>query len=212
MFRFRWRPNAEYSAGSIAATIQSIVYGGATGGLFSLLQSAGATLVLPSVGTILTGAATTGAGVIVARQPGTSTNELLHQAAETIVPGQGDGDDDDDDDDGPNPPPDPADPPEVYFFTPQAVLAIAKSWDVGTYNPPGTDCTSWLRKIRNLCERYGIPVSQRALCATHHMRVDCKEAANAAECYNMTWDAFTVWIHRYDRESQILMPTGNAPR
>ena len=41
MFRFRWRPNAEYSAGSIAATIQSIVYGGATGGLFSLLQSAG---------------------------------------------------------------------------------------------------------------------------------------------------------------------------
>ena len=147
----------------------------------------------------------------MARQPGTSTNELLHQAAETIVPGQGDDDDDDDDDDGPNPPPDPADPPEVYLFTPQAVLAIARSWDVGMYNPPGTDCANWLRKIRNLCERYGIPVSQRALCATRHMRDSCKEAANAAECYDMTWDAFKVWIHRYDRKSHILMPTGDAP-
>ncbi|KAF9643749.1 hypothetical protein BDM02DRAFT_3077775, partial [Thelephora ganbajun] len=51
------------AAGSIAATIQSIVYGGATGGLFSLLQSAGATMVLPSVGTIFAGAASTGAGI-----------------------------------------------------------------------------------------------------------------------------------------------------
>ena len=173
-----------------------------------MLQSAGATIVLPSVGTIIAGAATTGAGVAVATngQPDTPNNELLHQAAETMAQG-----DNPDDGDNGNPPLDLAAVPQAYLFTPQAILAIVKSWDVATYNPPGTDCTSWLRRIRNLCERHGIPVSQRALCAMHHMRPDCKEAAHAAECYDMTWDGFTVWLHRYDRKLDTPMFTG-SPR
>ena len=115
------RPNI----GSLAATIQSIVYGGTTGGLFSLLQSAGATIVLPSIGTIFTGAAATGAGVAMATadQPGAESNsELLYQAAESIVRG------DNPDDDG-NPPPYRATGvPEVYLLTPRAILAIAKAF------------------------------------------------------------------------------------
>lgn len=50
-------------AGSLAATIQSILYGGLTGGLFSIFQSIGATAVLPGV-TAVAGASTAlGAGV-----------------------------------------------------------------------------------------------------------------------------------------------------
>ena len=198
------RPNI----GSLAATIQSIVYGGATGGLFSLLQSAGATIVLPSIGTIFTGAAATGAGVAMATadQPGAESNsELLYQAAESIVRG------DNPDDDG-NPPPYRATGvPEVYLLTPRAILAISKAWDVGTYNPPGTNCTNWLRKIQVSCERYGVPIAQRALCAMHHMRADCKEATHTSECYDMMWNDFTAWIRKYDGKLHIPILTG-APR
>ena len=56
-------------AGSIATAVQSVVYGGATGGLFALCQSAGATGVIGSAataaiggGTGLTGIAATLAG------------------------------------------------------------------------------------------------------------------------------------------------------
>jgi len=31
------------------------------------------------------------------------------------------------------------------------------------------------------------------------MRADCKEAAHAAECYDMTWDEFAEWVRLYDR-------------
>ena len=164
--------------GFLAVIIQPIIYGGAAGGLFSLLRPAGATTVLSS--------------------KGTSASELLHEAADSVGPGGNP------DDDNGNPPPYHALPQE-YCLKPQAILAIVKSWDVGTYNPPGTNCTHWLYKIHNHCERYGIPVSQRALCAMHRMRTDCKEAAHAAECYDMTWDGYTAWLHRYDGELDILI-------
>ena len=54
-------------AGSIAASIQSVFYGGATCGVFSVLQSVGATIAAPAVGSVLTAAttATVGGGLIV---------------------------------------------------------------------------------------------------------------------------------------------------
>ena len=198
------RPNI----GSLAATIQSIVYGGTTGGLFSLLQSAGATIALPSIGTIFTGAAATGAGVAMATADllGVESNsELLNQVAESIVRG------DNPDDDGNPPQYHATGVPEVYLLTPRAILAIAKAWDVGTYNPPGTNYMSWLHKIQVSCEQYGVPIAQRALCAMHHMRADCKEAARAAGCYDMTWDEFAAWVRKYDRKLHIPTLTG-APR
>jgi hypothetical protein len=183
------------SLGSFAATIQSIVYGGVTGGLFSLLQSAGATMVLPSVGAILTGTVTTGAGIAVMKN-----GELV--AAGEIPPDPfarghqpgGAGDDGDDND----PPPSYQTVPQEYVLTPPAVQAIVKSWDVPPYNPPGTDVSGWLSKVRRLCEVYRVPVLQRALCAMHNMRVDCREAAFAAGCYDMTWDQFTAWLLEHD--------------
>ena len=195
----------KYNTGSVAATVQSIVYGGATGGIFSLLQSAGATMVLQPIGTILAGAATTGAGVVVAHQPGASTNEPLHQAAKSIAHSDGS-----DDCEKGNPSTCHAIVPEEYLLTPLAILAIVKSWDVGTYNPPGTNCTSWLHKVYNFCEQHGIPAPQRAVCAMHHMRADCKEASLTARCYDMTWDWFTVWLCQYNRKLDILMLT-SAP-
>ena len=115
-------------------------------------------------------------------QPETSKNELLHRVAQTITQ-----DDNPDDGDDRSPPPDPATVPQVYLFASQAILAIVKSWDVGTYDPPGTDRTSWLYRVHNLCsEQYSVPVSQRALCAAHRMRPDCEEATHAAGYYEMT--------------------------
>ena len=50
----RGGPTLKYNIGSLAAMVQSVVYGGATGGIFSVLQSAGATMVLvPPFGSIL---------------------------------------------------------------------------------------------------------------------------------------------------------------
>ena len=212
MFLSKTDPKQRYNVGSLAAAIQSIVYGGATGGLFSLLQSAGATTVLSSIGTIFTGAAATGVGVagaaaagvgaaiVTDNQLGTSTSELLRTAADSVPPNDNPNDDGD-----ANPPPYHTIPQE-YLLTPKAISAIVKSWDVGTYNPPGTNCSSWLRRIHNLSERYGVPISQQALCAMHCMGTNCREAAHAAECYDMTWDRYTAWLHRYDRESDILIP------
>ena len=216
--------------GIIPATVQSIVYSRVTGGLFSLLhsaasttflqsagaatllQSAGAatllnsasaTVVLSSIGTATTGAGVVSAGagaVVVAtndRPVNSFGGETLHQAAQYIGPG---------DDDVNPPPPYDTTVPEEYLLTHQAILAIVKSWNVGTYNPPGTDCTGWLGKIHGLCDQYGIPDAQRAPCAMHHMRADCKEAAHTAECYDMKWDEFTVWLRRHDRKSRIPVP------
>ncbi|KAL0564683.1 hypothetical protein V5O48_017356 [Marasmius crinis-equi] len=62
--------SAGVAADSVAAGVQSFVYGGATTGLFSVCQSIGATTVLASpVGIVLaTGAVT--AGLVAARRRG----------------------------------------------------------------------------------------------------------------------------------------------
>ena len=176
--------------------IQSIVYGSATGGLFSLLQSAGATMVLPSVGTILTGTATTGAGISLMKNgESVVTNEILSDSFSRghRPGGAGDGDGDDS-----APPPYDQAVPRKYLLTPPAFQAIVKSWDVTPYNPPGTEVTGWLSKVHRLCEVYRVPNTQRALCAMHNMRADCRGAANAARCYDMTWGQFTEWLRRQD--------------
>jgi hypothetical protein len=168
-----------------------MVYGGATGGLFALLQSAGATMVLPSVGTIFAGAAATGAGIKVTKDGSVATGELL---SDSIIHGHPPRNDDDDD----SPPPYHQTIPREHLLTPHAILAIVKSWDTTPYNPPGMDVTGWLGKIHKLCETYEVPLTQRALCAMHHMRADCRRAAHTAECYEMTWDQFATWLIRYD--------------
>lgn len=171
------------------------------------LQSAGTTAVMPSIGTLLTGAATTGTGILVATtnaQSDTSiSSEILQQAAESLADSEKPGDDDDDDDR--NPPPYRATDPEEYRLTPRAILAIIKSWEVQTYKPPKTNCTTWLGDVHNFCEQYGIPIPQRASCAMHHMSANCKEAALDAGCCNMIWDEFTVWLHHYDRRLSVLV-------
>ena len=182
-----------YSLGSVAATVQSVVYGGATGGLFSLLQSAGATMVLPSAGTIVAGAATTGAGIGVMGSGGSATSKIVPDSiSRGLRPGNADG--------GGNADPPPytqADPFE-YLLTPSAIKAIVKSWNILPYNPPETNVTDWLKRLHKICEEYGVPVPQRAQCAMHHMGTDCREAAHAAGCRAMTWDPFKTWLRRYD--------------
>jgi hypothetical protein len=183
-----------HNPGSLAATIQSIVYGGATGGLFSLLQSAGATMVLPSVGAMFAGAATTGAGIaVLSKGESVVTEEIL---SGPLAGGQGPGTGADDDDS--DPPSYSQAVPREHIFTDEAFLAIVKSWDIGPYNPPGTDGPGWLNRIRKFCEVYEVPLTQRTLSAMHHMRADCQQAAHAAECYDMAWDEFTTWFLKYD--------------
>ena len=178
-------PSAEDRIGSVVITV---VYGSTTGGLFSLLR-----MVLQSVRTIFTWAVAR-AGFVVATpsgQPVTSkSSKLLYQAVESFTH---DGDDDDDNDN---------------VLTPMAILAIVRTWDVGTYNPPGTNCKSWLGKVYKECERFEIPAAQRAPCAMHHLRADCREAANTSGCYEMTWEKFTMWLHQYDRKLYVLVLTG----
>ena len=191
-----------YNIGGAAVSYQSIIYGSATRVLLASLQSAGTTTIMPSIGTILTGAATTGTGILVATtsaQPVTSTSsKILQQAAESLVDSEKL-----DHDDNLN-----ATDPEKYLLTPRAILAIMKSWDVQTYNPPRTNCTTWLNDMHNLCEKYEIPIPQRASCGMHHMSADCKEAALGAGCCNMDWDEFTVWLLQYDRRLHVLILGG----
>lgn len=193
--------------GSAAFSYQSLVYSTATRVVLVSLQSAGTTgAVMPSVGTILTGAATTGTGALVAatntKSVTSTSGELLKQAAESIVHDEKLGDDNE------SPPPYNATAPEEYHLTPRAIIAIVKSWNIQTYNPPRTKCSTWLSDVHNLCEQYEIPTSQQASCAMHHMRNDCHEAAINAGCCNMTWDEFAMWLRQYDRRLHNFMLSG----
>jgi len=194
-------PSAE--DGTVAVAVQFSVYGSATGGLFSLLQSVAATVILKSIGTIFTWVVA-GAGLGSDRLNtgcyNYNSSELLYQAVEAIAH-----DEDDDNDNVGGPQLHPATAPEEHLLTPMAILAIVKAWGVGTYNPPGTNCASWLGKVHKNCERYEIPAVQRAPCAMHHLRADCMEDANTSGCYDMTWEEFTVWLHQYDRKFHILV-------
>ncbi|KAF9789709.1 hypothetical protein BJ322DRAFT_552634 [Thelephora terrestris] len=160
------------AAGILATTIQYVVYGDTQGGLFSLLQSAGATMVLPSVGTIL---------------------------SDSIACGPGPG--------GAGPPPYNQVNPDGYLLTLQALQAIVKSWHTPPYNPPGTGAAHWLSRQHHFCEEYGVPVKQQAQCAMHHMGDDCREAAYAAGCHDMSWDRFTTWLLKYD---EIVRMSANS--
>ena len=184
--------------GGAAVSYQSLICSTATRVALMSLQSAGTTgVVMPSVGTILTGAATTGSGALVvatnAKSVTSTSGEVLKQAAESVVHDEKLGGD------LGSPPPYSATAPEEYFLAPRAIIAIVKSWDIQMYNPPRTECTTWLSDVHDLCERYEIPASQQASCAMHHMGNDCHEAAIGAGCCNMTWDEFTVWLRQYDR-------------
>ena len=189
-----------HSLGSVAATVQSVVYGGATGGLFSLLQSAGATMVLPSVGTVVAGAATTGAGIGMMGSGGSATSKTVPDSISRGLRPSGDSAD---------PPPYTRADPHEYLLTLRAIEAIVKSWDIPPYNPPETDVTDWLRKLHQICGVYGVPVSQRAQCVMYHMRADCREAAQTAGCHDMTWNQFTAWLRKYDGAFYLQ---GSAPR
>jgi len=156
-------------------------------------------MVLPGLGTLITGAAATGAGVAVAtsddQQVTSSSTDLLHKVGESIAHNG----------DGGTPPPYRATAVEEYLLTSHAILAIVGSWGVPTYDPLATNCTSWLNRVHGTCGRYGIPAAQRASCAMRSLRADCKEAARTSRCYCMTWGEFTVWLHQYDRKSHDLI-------
>lgn len=198
-------PDAHIANVGAAITYESIIYGSAARFIaLSALPSAGGTAtIMPTVGAVLTGAVTTGAGVLVAStdgQPGTSTNgSLLQEAGERIAKCNKS------DDDG-NPPQYSATAEEEYLLTPLAVLAVVKAWGFGVYNPPKTDCAKWLDKVHEVCEQYQIPVKQQARCASHRMRADCKEAVLAAGCYNMMWDEFAAWLRQYDGKLKVHAP------
>lgn len=55
--------SAGVAGGSLAAFVQSMFYRGATAGLFSMLQSAGATAVMPAAGLLASATSAVGAGV-----------------------------------------------------------------------------------------------------------------------------------------------------
>ena len=175
-------------------------------GTTAVMQSAGTTTTMLSIGTILTGATATGAGVLAATanaRPKTShSTKLLQNPVESISH------DDKSNNDG-NPPPHRATASKEYLFTPRAIPVIVKSWDVQTYNPPRTNCTAWLGDIHSFCEKYGIPVTQRASCAMHHMNTDYQAAALNADCCDMTWDEFTVWLHQHDRRLPVQIIIGH---
>jgi len=179
--------SAGVAAGSIAASIQSIVYGGATGGLFSLLQSAGATMVLPSVGTVLTGVATTGVGIAAVTSE-SATIDVADSFTRSHHSSKG----------SPH-----QTASQEYLLTPRAIQAIVKSWSIAPYNPPGTNAADWLASVRDLCEVYEVPVTQRARCSMYLMRDDCRKAADAARCHDMTWDQFTAWLLKYDGANRM---------
>ena len=183
-----------YNLGSLAAASQSILCGGTTTGIISLLQSAGATMVLPSVGTMVTGAATGGAGIVLMSSESGTTGGLL---ADTIAHGHHPGSNGNGEDGDGHPPTDRQAAPQDYLLTPQAAQAIVNSWHVAQYDSPGVTVTIWLDQVHRLCEAYTVPATQRALCAMRHMSAGSQEAARAAECYDMTWDQFTKWLRQY---------------
>jgi hypothetical protein len=188
-------------AGGAAFTYESIAFGAATrllaSSAFNIAGGAATATAMPTVGALLSGA-TTGAGILVVStddQPDIPTSDdFLQQARERIADCEKTNDDDNR-----------CTTHEEYLLTPHAVLAIVKAWEIETYDPPKTDCASWLGKVHDVCEEYAIPVKQRTCCASHRMREDCREAVLAAGCYNMTWDEFAAWIRRYDGISYVLI-------
>ena len=42
----------------------------------------------------------------------------------------------------------------------------------------------------------------------HHMSTDYQAAALNADCCDMTWDEFTVWLHQHDRRLPVQIIIG----
>ncbi|KAH9912143.1 uncharacterized protein BXZ73DRAFT_82440 [Epithele typhae] len=61
--------------GSIAAGLQSVMYGGATGGMFAALQSAGATVVAPAAAHVVAAASSAGLGFGILASDGSGAAE-----------------------------------------------------------------------------------------------------------------------------------------
>ena len=158
-----------------------------------------AATIIPTVEGILTRAATTTASALVPPTDG-HTSRLLQRAGERVAMREKD--------DGGNPPQHSSTACEAYLLTPLALLAVVKAWDVGTCDPLRTDCARWLDEVYGICERHGIPAKQRARCASHRMNADCKEAALAAGCHDMTWGEFAAWLSRYDGKPHVLTLLG----
>ena len=77
--------------GSIAATVQSVFYGGATGGLFSLFQSAGATIAAPALSSVVTaaGSAVYGGKLMASGATGDSTHSNPESESESDLDSDG---------------------------------------------------------------------------------------------------------------------------
>ena len=140
-------------------------------------------MVLPSVGTIVAGVATTRAGIEMIGNGESITNKiLLDSIAYSSQPRSVGGSEANS---------------HGYVLTPRALQAIAKSWDIAPYSPLETNVPHWLEELQGFCELYGVPVTQRPLCVMHHMGTD-REAAHAVGCHDMTRDQFTTWLLKYD--------------
>jgi hypothetical protein len=164
-------------------------------------------MVTPSAGTVFTGIASTGVGIRVVRNGKTVTRKILSESI-ARSPRLGPGDGDVGETSLIRPPTYCRTIPGDYRLTSEALQAIVKFWDITPYNPPRTEVAGWLSELCQLCEVYGVPPSQRALCAIRRMRTDCQEAAQAAGCDSMTWDQVTVWLLKYDGllPSTVLFP------
>ena len=58
----------------------------------------------------------------------------------------------------------------MYQLPDPTIEAILKEWPPTEYNPPNTDIQEWNRTIETLCDTYGIPDSQRVLCAMRFIK------------------------------------------
>ena len=106
-----------------------------------------------------------------------------------------------------NPPPDDKTVPEQYLLSPLSIGAIVKAWNVGMYDPPRTNITSWLDTVNELCEQYQIPAAQRVYCALQNMKDECKKAAHDAECDKMEWADFVTWVRQYNISWYFTIPS-----
>ena len=94
----------------------------------------------------------------------------------------------------------------MYQLPDPAIEAILKEWSPEEYNPPNTDIKEWNRTIETLCDTYGIPDTQRALCATRfikdELKVELEKVLSEARAqFGPTgWAQFANFMVAFDRE------------
>ena len=97
-----------------------------------MLQSAGATMGLPSAVTMFTGAATTGAGIGIMTGESVPTGELL---SDSFAGNDNDGDG--------SPPPPHQTVPQEHLLTPRAILGHCQIVEYHSLQPTSNECC-WL--------------------------------------------------------------------